>query len=185
MSNLDRRARYAVAIAAIAMTAAACGGSSSGGNTATVKPQSGSTQGAGAVVTVHSGPLGKYLTDSKGMTLYVFANDTGSTSTCNGSCASAWPPLTSSGNATASGGATAGMLGTTKRTDGTTQVTYAGHPLYYYSGDSAAGDTNGQGSTNFGGLWSVVAPTGTPITASQSSSAPSPSSTGSSGNGWG
>jgi predicted lipoprotein with Yx(FWY)xxD motif len=168
MSKQDRRVRYGVSLAAVALAAAACGGSS--GGTAKVSPQSGSP----AALTAHSGPLGQYLTDSKGMTLYLFANDTGTKSTCSGACATEWPPLTTTGAPTASGGATASMLGTTTRSDGTTQVTYAGHPLYHFNGDSAAGDTNGEGSTDFNGTWSVVAPDGSAITSGGSSGSPTP-----------
>ena len=168
-----RGARALVTLAGIALTAAACGGSSSGGGgTQTVDTNSGGGANA-AVVMTHSGPDGAYLTDGSGRTLYIFAKDKTSKSTCSGDCAKEWPPLTSSGDATAKGSATGSMLGTTSRADGTTQVTYAGHPLYFFEGDESAGDMNGQGEDDFGGLWTAVTPAGSAITTSEPSSSPS------------
>jgi predicted lipoprotein with Yx(FWY)xxD motif len=115
-------------------------------------------------------PLGQILVDGSGRTLYLFEGDTGTTSTCNGSCAAAWPPDVTSGAAVGTG-VSASMLGTTSRSDHTTQVTYNGHPLYFFSGDSAAGQTTGQGVNAFGALWYVVSPKGTPITTAGSGSA--------------
>jgi predicted lipoprotein with Yx(FWY)xxD motif len=101
--------------------------------------------------------LGSFLVDSKGMTLYLFTQDTPNTSTCYASCATAWPPLLTSGAPTAGAGVTASLLGTTKRTDGTTQVTYNGWPLYYWRNDKVAGDTTGENVQN---VWFVVTPAG-------------------------
>jgi len=168
----QRGARAALTLAGIAVTAAACGGSSSGGGTQTVDVGSGGGAKA-AVVTTHSGPDGAYLTDGKGRTLYIFAKDKSTTSTCNGDCAKEWPAFTSSGDPTASGAATGSMLGTSSRDDGSTQVTYAGHPLYYFEGDSSAGDMNGQGEDDFGGLWTAVTPAGAALTMTEPSSSPS------------
>jgi predicted lipoprotein with Yx(FWY)xxD motif len=98
------------------------------------------------------------------MTLYLFEKDKGTMSTCTGACAQFWPPLTTKGPAKAGTGIAAGKLGTTKRSDGSTQVTFDGHPLYYYSGDKKPGDVTGQGLDTFGGLWWVLSPTGTAIT---------------------
>jgi len=165
-------ARALVTLAGIALTAAACGGSSSGGGTQTVDTNSGGGAKA-AVVMTHSGPDGAYLTDGSGRTLYIFAKDETSKSTCSGDCANEWPPFTSSGDATAKGSATGSMLGTTARDDGATQVTYAGHPLYYFEGDQSAGDMNGQGQDDFGGLWTAVTPDGGALTTSKPSSSPS------------
>jgi predicted lipoprotein with Yx(FWY)xxD motif len=114
-----------------------------------------------------------FLTDSAGRTLYLWTADKGMTSTCNGACATAWPPLTAKGTPTSGPGVTASNLGTTNRSDGSKQVTYAGHPLYYFSGDTGAGQTNGEGSNGFGSPWFVVAPSGqqlTTLTSSTSSS---------------
>jgi predicted lipoprotein with Yx(FWY)xxD motif len=113
---------------------------------------------------VHNGPYGQYLTDGKGRSLYRFAADTGSTSTCNGQCAVVWPPLLTNGKPTGGPGVTASQLGTTKRTNGGEQVTYFGHPLYLFASDTAPGMTNGQGINNLGGLWWLVSPNGNIIT---------------------
>jgi predicted lipoprotein with Yx(FWY)xxD motif len=102
----------------------------------------------------NSTSLGNYLVDDKGMTLYTFKNDTAGVSNCNGGCATAWPPLTATAAPTAGTGVT-GAFALIKRSDGTMQVTYNNMPLYYFSGDKAAGDTNGQG---VGGVWAVAAP---------------------------
>lgn len=117
-----------------------------------------------ATVNTAGGSLGTHLVDGQGRTLYLWKADTGTKSTCSGSCAVAWPPLLTKGNAKASGKAKSSLLGSSKRSGGTTQVTYAGHPLYRYAGDAAVGDTNGQGNDGFGALWYVVAPSGKAIT---------------------
>ena len=107
--------------------------------------------------------LGTILVDSKGNTLYVFLQDTGDTSTCTGDCAASWPALIAKGEVKAGGGGDVdeSLLGTSARDDGKMQVTYNGHPLYFFSGDQAPGDTNGQG---LGDVWFVVSPAGDPIT---------------------
>jgi predicted lipoprotein with Yx(FWY)xxD motif len=112
----------------------------------------------GAVVNVgQNATLGSFLVDSKGMSLYLYTKDSPNTSNCSGGCASYWPPLLTSGAPVAGTGVTASMLGTTKRADGTTQVTYNGWPLYYYVSDKAAGDTTGE---NVQGVWFVITPAG-------------------------
>jgi predicted lipoprotein with Yx(FWY)xxD motif len=184
--RLTSRARRASTVAtggiALALTLAACGGGSSGGSDQVNAQGTGS--GSSAVVATHSGPLGTYLTDGSGRTLYIFAADTSSKSTCNGACTSEWPPLTTKGTPTTSGGATASMVATSARSDGTTQVTYAGHPLYYYSNDGSTGDMNGQGKRDFGGLWTAAGTDGSALTKQSGSSGGSTSPTESS-NGWG
>jgi predicted lipoprotein with Yx(FWY)xxD motif len=132
-----------------------------------------------------TGPLGTYLTDGTGKTLYLFTIDTSTKSNCPAACAKFWPPLTTTGAPTAGTGATASMLTTIKRSDGSTQVVYNGHPLYYYAMDKAAGQTTGQGLNVFGGLWWVVSPQGAAIhkSASGSPSAPAPSGSGGGGGG--
>jgi len=128
---------------------------------------------SGAVVNVgQNATLGSFLVDSKGMTLYIFTKDTANTSACYGGCATAWPPLLTTGAPTGGTGVTASMLGTTARTDGTTQVTYNGMPLYYWAKDKAAGDTTGQGVQN---VWYVIDPSGKPFTGSPAASAGSSS----------
>lgn len=104
--------------------------------------------------------LGTILTDSDGRTLYVFLNDTDGESTCYDDCAQSWPALAARGEVVAGDGVDAALLGTVERTDGDAQVTYAGRPLYYFSGDEAPGDTNGQ---EIGDVWYVVSPEGEPV----------------------
>jgi len=103
------------------------------------------------------------LADAEGRTLYLWEADQGTQSACDGACAQAWPPLTTDGKPAAGDGVQADLLGTSKRADGTLGVTYAGHPLYYFSGDQAAGDVNGKGSDGFGAKWWPVAPDGAAI----------------------
>jgi predicted lipoprotein with Yx(FWY)xxD motif len=155
----------AVLVPLVALVAAGCG-SSGGTSTATAKAPSGSS----ATVSVANTGLGNILVDSQGRTLYLFQKDSGTKSTCFGGCATAWPPLRANGKPTAGGGAKASLLGTTPRSDGKPQVTYDGHPLYGYQGDSSAGDTNGQGINGFGAPWYVLAPSGNAITTASSSS---------------
>jgi predicted lipoprotein with Yx(FWY)xxD motif len=155
------RIRFIVAIAALGFGLAACASNSSAGYGGATSTSSSSGAGAMAAATVGTakvGDLGTVLVNGDGRTLYIFGNDTGSTSTCVGSCAGTGPALTTSGEATASAGATASMLGTTTRDDGTTQVTYNGHPLYLYSGDTAAGQANGEG---IGNVWYASSAQGT------------------------
>lgn len=190
----SRQFRVALALAALAVGTAACGGSSSnaskGGSTA---PSSGpatsapanstdpggyggygssgggagtasSTPSAAKVAVAKSGGLGQFLVDGAGRSLYLFEKDKGSTSNCSGDCAKVWPPFTSSGPATAGAGAMSSLLGTTSRTDGSKQVTYHGHPLYYYVSDgSKAGSTAGQGLNQFGAGWYVLSPAGSKV----------------------
>jgi predicted lipoprotein with Yx(FWY)xxD motif len=116
---------------------------------------------SGTAISVGSTRLGRILVDGKGRTLYLFVADTGNKSTCNSSaCVQYWPPVLTKGAPQAGAGVNASLLGTTKRQDGTTEVTYAGHPLYYFVSDSKAGDVTGQGINGFGGPWYVVSPSG-------------------------
>lgn len=105
--------------------------------------------------------LGKFLVNGSGQTLYLFDKDKNGKSACSGACAKNWPPLT--GTPTAGSGVSASKLGTVKRSDGKTEVTYNRHPLYTLAGDSGAGQTNGQGLKAFGAGWYVVAPSGNKI----------------------
>ena len=150
--------------AGLVLSACSSGGGSGGGTTAAAGSSGTGKAGGGAsstTVVTRSGPLGTYLTDSSGKTLYIFASDTPTKSTCTGSCLSFWPPL--DGKATAGSGVTASQLGTITGTNGAAQITYAGHPLYYYAKDSKPGDVKGQGSTQDGALWWILAPSGSPI----------------------
>ena len=163
MTRLFSLAALAVAGA---MVLAACGGSSTSSSSGSAAgdgaPAAGSAGGSGAtsVVGTKTGSLGTFLVDGKGRALYLWEADHGSTSTCTGACAQAWPPLTITGPPKASGAVRGSLLGTTKRADGSREVTYAGHPLYLFAGDSRAGQTTGQGSTAFGAPWWVVTPAG-------------------------
>ncbi len=112
------------------------------------------------VMTRKAGSLGTILVNANGRSMYLFEADTSSKSTCYQACAAAWPPVLTSGKPKAGSGVQSKLLGTTTRTGGATQVTYNGHPVYLYSGDSAAGDTHGQGLTQFGAKWYVLNPDG-------------------------
>jgi predicted lipoprotein with Yx(FWY)xxD motif len=118
--------------------------------------------GGAGTATVQTGEtdLGTILTGAGGLTLYVFGADENGESTCYDDCAATWPALTVDGEPVAAEGLDPSKLGTSERTDGTIQVTYAGSPLYYFASDAAPGDTNGQG---IGDIWFVVSPEGEPI----------------------
>jgi predicted lipoprotein with Yx(FWY)xxD motif len=105
----------------------------------------------------------------KHMTVYLFEADKGGQSACSGACAASWPPVTTAARPQTGGPASASHLGTISRTDGTKQVTYNGHPLYFYAGDTATGDTNGQGLNDFGAGWYVLTPSGNKIDSDESS----------------
>jgi predicted lipoprotein with Yx(FWY)xxD motif len=122
-----------------------------------------SAAGGAATVKTRHGKLGTFLVGTNGRTLYLFEKDKSKKSTCSGDCATAWPPLLTSGKPKAAGKAKASLLGTTKRSDGTTQVTYKGHPVYYFVQDKKAGDTKGEGVNGFGAKWYVLAPSGKKI----------------------
>jgi predicted lipoprotein with Yx(FWY)xxD motif len=149
-----------------ALLAAACGGTTPSATASSPSPNpspspAASPAASGTTIAVATNAkLGQILVDGKGMTVYLFVVDTGTTSTCYTSCAAIWPPVLTTGAPQAGTGATATLLGTTTRTDGKVEVTYAGHPLYYFVQDKAAGDTTGQGINGFGGLWWVLTPSG-------------------------
>lgn len=187
---------------AVAVLAAACssGTSSTGAaapaSSAAAAPSSAASGASGAAMIKTASSSGTtFLTDGSGRAVYLWAKDTGTASTCTGACAGAWPPVTTTGAPTASGSAQASDLGTITRSDGTKQVTYDGHPLYYFAGDSGPGMSSGQGSDQFGAKWWLVAPTGSDVTTSVSSfsvsggsggsapSAPAPASSSAAG-GW-
>jgi predicted lipoprotein with Yx(FWY)xxD motif len=169
----------AAALPLIALSAAAC---SSGGGGASASPTPAkTTNGAPATVGVANSSLGQVLVDSQGRTLYLFQKDSGTTSSCTGACATAWPPVMATGQPTAGSGTNAALLGTTPRSDGGTQVTYNGHPVYLFSGDHKAGDTNGQGVNAFGASWFALSGAGNQV----SGQAPSPNSSTSGAGGGG
>jgi predicted lipoprotein with Yx(FWY)xxD motif len=165
-------AATAVALSAVAI--AACGSSSSSKQATTGGAPAGSaapssTSASSGTVDLAKSSFGSILVDSQGRTLYLWQADTGARSTCTGACASAWPPLMTTGKPTAGEGVRSSLLGTTKRANRTEQVTYDGHPLYLFAGDTASGQTNGQGSAGFGALWYVLSPGGKPLTSATAS----------------
>jgi predicted lipoprotein with Yx(FWY)xxD motif len=116
-----------------------------------------------ATVTVHASSYGQILFDGRGFVLYAFTHDPRGRSACSGDCAKAWPPYLVKRAPRAGAGAKSSLLGTTRRSDGTTQVTYAGRPLYFYIGDRKPGQILCQNVTQLGGTWLVVRPNGGPV----------------------
>jgi predicted lipoprotein with Yx(FWY)xxD motif len=169
MSRTPKLVAPAIVVGAALLTAACGAGggkpkpAAASGTAPSYSDSAPSAQSTGAVVAVATSPLGQMLVDSTGRTLYLFEADKNGSSTCDGPCAQAWPPLLTTGAPTAGTGTTAANLGTTTRKDGTTEVTFGGHPLYYYAGDTKAGDTTGQGLNQFGAKWYVLAPSGDKI----------------------
>jgi predicted lipoprotein with Yx(FWY)xxD motif len=159
MTAVPLAVRIAAPLAAGALLAAGCSGS-----TAPSASGGGGAAAGSVAVDARTGPDGTYLTDGSGRTLYLFLADKSGASTCSGACATAWPPLTTTSKASAGGGVTASDLGTVTRSDGTKQVTYNGHPLYYFARDTSAGRADGQGLTGFGAAWWIVSPVGMAIT---------------------
>jgi len=162
---MTRPLRLAVLALASALVLAACGSSGSSSTSSSYTPPAAppAARRPASVVGTKTSSLGTFLVDAKGRALYLWDADHGSMSTCSGACAQAWPPLTATGTPKASGQVKSSLLGTTMRSDGSHEVTYAGHPLYYFAGDSAPKQTNGQGSDSFGSPWWVVSPAGQAI----------------------
>jgi len=143
-----------------ALAVAGCGG---GGNSNASSGAPKTASGAAATVGVSNEGLGNILVNSKGRTLYLFTRDSGTMSECSGACAVNWPPLRATGKPTIGSGADASLISTTSRSGGGKQVTYNGHPLYLYAGDTQPRATNGQGLDQFGAKWYVLAPSGNKI----------------------
>jgi predicted lipoprotein with Yx(FWY)xxD motif len=177
MKRSTKLAAVAAPLLAIVALAAGCGGSSGtassggshgnnshgygyGGNPSGTTSKAGSAGAGVARIAVEDSSLGRILVNGQGRTVYLFEKDTGKASTCYGACANVWRPVTTSGAPKAGKEAIAGMLGTSKRRNGTLQVTYNRHPLYTYAGDAKSGQTNGQGSDEFGAEWYVLSPAG-------------------------
>jgi predicted lipoprotein with Yx(FWY)xxD motif len=184
------------ASAAAIVLLAACG-SSGGGGTNTSAPAGGSGGGSSSnsapagpssvVVKIKKTPAGMVLlTNASGFTLYTFQADQGSTSTCYGRCAQFWPPVFGSAHL-AAGQNVNGRFGTTTRKDGKTQVTYDGHPLYTYAGDTKPGDTKGNNINQDGGIWNIItiAAGGGASSGGGSTPSPAPSAASSGGGGGG
>ena len=173
-----KRTTYSFALLAVvgAIVIAGCGGggsssSSSGAAGGEAKPTS--SAGGGTISATEVSGLGSVLVDSEGVTVYEFTPDEGMTSVCYGECEAARPPVVASGKVTAGEGAMSADLGTTKRKDGTEQVTYKGHPLYTFVGDKAPGEANGQEAE---GTWFALDQGGTAVKGMASAAAASESS---------
>jgi predicted lipoprotein with Yx(FWY)xxD motif len=154
---IRRGALFAAATGGI-LALSACGDTATPGSGGTTPPPPSAT-----VAVRTAAPLGQLLVDANGRSLYLFEADTTTASTCYAACVRTWQPLSTEGSPKAASGASQSLLGTTVRTDHLIQVTYNGHPLYYYSGDSKPGDVNGEGMQCFGGGWDVVSPAGAKI----------------------
>ncbi len=164
-------------LAATAVVLAGCGSASKSASSASdTAASAGTPKPAGLVaISTTKGSVGTYLTADSGRAVYMWMADTGGRSKCTGACARFWPPLFTTGTPAVSGGAHARELGTITRSDGRRQLTYKGHPLYYFLEDRAAGTVHGQGNDGFGAKWWLVAPSGAAIT-TKSASATSGSS---------
>ena len=177
------------ATAAAIVMLAACGSSGSGGtNTSAPAGNSGGSSAAApasgassVIVKIKKTGAGTVLTNAAGFTLYTFQADKGSTSVCYGACAQFWPPVIGTAHM-AAGQNISGHFGTTTRKDGKIQVTFNGHPLYTYAGDTKPGQTSGNGINQSGGIWNVITAAGGAGTVSAPSSSPS---SGSGGGGYG
>jgi predicted lipoprotein with Yx(FWY)xxD motif len=161
-SLIKKTAAVLLAPAALAVVIAGCGGSSgqaSAGSAATAKTDA----AASPALRVAGLEPGRALVDGQGRTLYLFEADHGAMSACNGACASIWPPATATGKTAAGPGLTAGKIATITRSDGKSQLTYNGHPLYRYAADRKPGDAEGQGLDQFGAKWYVLNASGAKI----------------------
>ena len=154
-------------LAVLAAVAAGCGG---GGATAASSAPPKTASGQAATVGISNTGIGQILVDSQGRTLYLFKADQGTKSACTGACAGAWPPLLVKGKPTLSKGINASLVRTATRPEGTTQLTYNGHPLYRFAQDQKVGETNGQGVSAFGAAWFALNSAGNQVSAQPSSS---------------
>lgn len=159
----------AALVVAAALAVAGCGGGggnssagygNEGGGSGEPASSSASSTGATAITVAGASGVGRVLVDSNGMTIYYFEKDRGGKSSCYAACARNWPPVTTSSAAQAGEGAQAAKLGTSRRNDGTTQVTYAGWPLYTFVGDKKPGEANGTDVKAFGASWYPLSASG-------------------------
>ena len=170
--NMSKAGWRAAALVSAALIAAACG--SSAGTTAAqhsassapaygaTAPSSAAASGAAVTLAAGTSKFGAVIT-AGGRAVYLFEKDSGTTSACSGACLTGWPPVLATGTPAAGTRVKASLLGTAKRSDGSMQVTYGGHLLYYFAGDTRAGDVNGEGSQAFGGGWDLVSPAGAKV----------------------
>ncbi len=164
-------ASSAAALLGVALLVSACGSSSSSSSTASAPastPASSSGSASGVSISAVKGSVGTYLAGASGRALYLWAADANGQSRCSGACAKVWTPVSASTIPTAASGVNASDLGMITRSDGTKQLTYKGHPVYYFAADSGPGTTKGQGTNSFGAKWSLVAPSGAAITSGSS-----------------
>src|SRR5690349_12937169 len=160
----------AIVVAAVVAVVVATSG-------ATTKTNSPGVAG-GSAISLKRTSLGQTLVDANGRTLYLFQGDRRNVSTLSVAGQAVWPPFTATSKPKALNGTVGARIGTVAHAGGNAQITYAGHPLYYYVGDRSSGQTRGQGLNQFGALWYAVAAGGSAITAAPSSSAPAPSGSG-------
>jgi predicted lipoprotein with Yx(FWY)xxD motif len=159
----------AAATSAVAVIVAGCGSSTSGSPYSSgpygsaVMASASNAAASAARVGVAKTQLGRIIVDSKGRTLYLFEKDKNRRSACSGQCAKFWPPLLTHGKPVARAGAKQVLLGTTRRANGSRQVTYAGHPLYRFVQDRKPGQTKGGGLQDFGAGWDVLSAAGKKI----------------------
>jgi predicted lipoprotein with Yx(FWY)xxD motif len=163
MSSTTRWAAVGGLLAAAMLLSACAAGGTSGQSPASASGAATST-GGGHSVMLGTTKAGKVLVDPRGMTLYAFAKDTKGHSVCTGQCAAYWPPVPSSDAPKGASGAVTATFGAIKRTDGSSQLTVNGYPMYTYAGDSQPGQANGQGLNLSGGLWWVVSGSGSWVT---------------------
>lgn len=185
LARVPMAAKLGVLVATALLAAACSSGGSSSSTSSSPPAASGTATASATAITTKPGSAGPYLTDGSGRAMYMWMKDSLNSSACTGACASAWPPVPATGTPTASGGAVSSDLGSITRADGSRQLTYKGHALYYFSGDTSAGMTSGQGLNAFGGKWWLVSPSGTSITAIEKTTTPSSSPSSSSGYGGG
>ena len=164
--------RVALPVASVLMSSLVLTACGSGSGASGVAPPRTST-GAPATIGAAKTSLGRVLVDTRARTVYLFKGDIGTRSACSGACARSWPPLLAHGRPSSGSGANASLIGTVRRSDGTLQVTYNGHPLYRFAQDHKPGDVAGQGLTAFGAQWFAVSGAGNQLTG------PPPSSGGS------
>jgi predicted lipoprotein with Yx(FWY)xxD motif len=190
LSPLRRpRGFAAIGMVAVALLVAACGSAAKSASTAAGANASDVSSSSLTIGTAH-GSAGTYLVGAGNRAIYLWVADSKNMSHCSGACASIWPPVTTHATPHAGAGVHASALGTITGSSGAKQVTYDGHPLYYYAGDNHAGSTTGQGSDSFGAKWWLVSSSGNAITAHNAPAGAGPTvanssgSTGSSSSGY-
>jgi predicted lipoprotein with Yx(FWY)xxD motif len=175
------RTRFSLAAAVAVVVAAAVAVIVATSSASSTKPRP--TVAAASAISVRQTSLGATLVDANGRTLYLFEGDRPNVSTLSAAGQAIWPPFTATTTPRALNGALAGRIGTVTQAGGAAQVTYNGHPLYYYVGDHSPGQASGQGLNQFGALWYVLGPGGNAVTSASASPAPA-SGSGSSSYGY-